>query len=94
MSLPNSSCKDTSNLNILTQVIIINLNYIFPISRFQRFEVSIYDGDIICGKVFKNGPSKICGSQPLLGPFLNILFQMLQNTGNNYMKIRKNIRKK
>ena len=30
-------------------------------------------------KVFKNGPSKICGRQPLkslLGPFLNILFHM------------------
>ena len=31
------------------------------------------------GKVFKNGPSKICGRQPLkilLGPFLNTLPKM------------------
>ena len=31
---------------------------------------------MIWDKVFKNGPSKICGGQPLLEPFLNTFSQM------------------
>ena len=31
---------------------------------------------VIWRKVFKNGPSKVCGRQPLFGPFLNTLSQI------------------
>ena len=39
----------------------------------------------IMGKVFKNGPSKICGRQPLknlLSPLLNTLSYLFQQTSD------------
>ena len=49
---------------------------------------------IACDKVFKNGPSKICGRQPLkkilLGPFLNTLLHIQNNLWYNKLCIHLN----